>query len=69
MMTLNRPEKTTQFIDNDPWQILTEYTADTTCRQWFTYGNTIDAVLSINPHPTQIDNRQSSVVNPPLLPA
>ena len=32
-------------------QMLCEHTADTTCRQGFTYGNTIDAALSVNPHP------------------
>jgi RHS repeat-associated protein len=39
------------YYYNDQWQILCEYTADTTCRQWFTYGNYIDEVLSRNAHP------------------
>jgi RHS repeat-associated protein len=38
-------------VASDLLQILCEYTADTTCRQWFTYGNTIDEVLSRNEHP------------------
>ena len=35
-------------VDRDQWQILAEYTDDTTCRQWFTYGNYIDEVLVMN---------------------
>jgi len=38
--------ETTFYYYNDPWQILAEYTADTTCRQWFTYGNYIDETVS-----------------------
>lgn len=37
--------ETTYCYYNDQWQVLAEYTADTTCRQWFTYGNYIDEVL------------------------
>ncbi|NLW83450.1 MAG: hypothetical protein GXY41_03450 [Phycisphaerae bacterium] len=43
--------ETTFYYYNDQWQILAEYTDDTTCRQWFTYGNYIDEVLSRNAHP------------------
>jgi RHS repeat-associated protein len=39
------------YTYNDQWQILAEYTDDTTCRQWFTYGNYIDEVLGRNAHP------------------
>jgi RHS repeat-associated protein len=39
------------YTYNDQWQILAEYTSDTTCRQWFTYGNYIDEVLSRSTHP------------------
>ena len=56
--------ETTFYYYNDPWQILAEYTADTTCRQGFTYGTTIDTALSINPHPTKIVNRPSSIATP-----
>ncbi|NLW83446.1 MAG: hypothetical protein GXY41_03430 [Phycisphaerae bacterium] len=47
---MNRPEKTTRFVNNDQWQIPAEYTDDTTCRQWYTYGNYIDEVLIRNTH-------------------
>ncbi len=39
------------YYHNDQWQILAEYTGDTTWRQWFAYGNYIDEVLSSSTHP------------------
>jgi RHS repeat-associated protein len=46
------------YYYNDQWQILCEYTGDTTCRQWFTYGNYVDEVLSRNAHPMPIPAMQ-----------
>jgi len=46
------------YYYNDQWQMLCEYTAETTCRQWFSYGNYIDEVLSRNTHPTDMQMAQ-----------
>jgi len=45
-------EKKALYASNDQWQILCEYADAATCRQWFTYGNYIDEVLSRNTSPT-----------------
>jgi len=46
------------YYYNDQWQILCEYNAETTCRQWFSYGNYIDEVMSRNTHPTDMQMAQ-----------
>jgi len=44
----------TYYYYNDQWQILCEYTDDSTCRQWLTYGNYVDEVLSRSTNPTAV---------------